>query len=62
MLAANLCHMAVSGLSLMLRDRRAVTSVEYAVIALIIVLAVVGGVTSIGTEVAAPFNQVASEL
>lgn len=49
-------------LAVFLRDRRAVTSVEYGVIALIIILAIVGGLTRIGTEVAVPFNQVASEL
>ncbi|MGE4481606.1 Flp family type IVb pilin [Acidocella sp.] len=43
-------------------DHRAVTSIEYAVIALIIVAAIVGGISSIGKEVATPFNQVASEL
>ncbi len=62
MLAARLYQMVVHGLQLVLRDRRAVTSVEYAVIALIIVLAVVGGISRIGSEVATPFNQVASEL
>lgn len=47
---------------LLLTDDRAVTSIEYAVIALIIVIAIVGGISSIGGEVAVPFNQVASEL
>lgn len=62
MLAVRLYWMTMGKLQLLLGDRRAVTSVEYAVIALIIVLAIVGGLSRIGTEVAAPFNQVASEL
>ena len=61
MLAA-LRKMVVNSLPAVLRDRRAVTAVEYALIALIIVLAIVGGVRLIGGEVATSFNQVASEL
>lgn len=44
------------------RDRRAVTSVEYALIALLIVLAIVGSVAKIGPELSVSFNSVASAL
>jgi pilus assembly protein Flp/PilA len=46
----------------LLRDRRAVTAVEYALIAGIIVLAIVGGVTAVGKHLTGGFNTVASEL
>ncbi len=62
MLAACLYQMVVNNLQAIHRDRRAVTAVEYAIIALIIALAIVGGVSRMGSEVATPFNQVASEL
>ncbi len=61
-MVAALYQMVVNSLQVVLRDRRAVTSVEYAIIALIIVMAIVGGVRLIGIEAAIPFNQVASEL
>jgi Flp pilus assembly pilin Flp len=62
MRTAGLYQMMGNSLRAVLRDRQAVTSVEYALIALLIVLAIVGGISRIGTEVAVPFNQVASEL
>jgi pilus assembly protein Flp/PilA len=43
-------------------DRRAVTAIEYALIAVIIVIAMLGGLTIIGGHLATTFNQVASEL
>ncbi|WP_297367034.1 Flp family type IVb pilin [Acidocella sp.] len=43
-------------------DRRAVTSLEYAIIAAVMVVAVVGGAKSIGGSLASSFGQVASEL
>jgi pilus assembly protein Flp/PilA len=44
------------------RERRAVTSVEYSMIALIIVLGILLGVTAIGQDLVVPFNSVSSEL
>lgn len=46
----------------LLRDRRAVTSVEYVIIALIIATAIVGGLGTIGGHLSADFNNVSSEL
>lgn len=43
-------------------DRRAVTAIEYAIIAGVIVTALVVSVSAIGPQVAHPFNQVSSEL
>ncbi|GAN78620.1 Flp family type IVb pilin [Acidocella aminolytica] len=62
MRALSLFKAVMDSLHVFIRDRRGVTSIEYAVIALIIVLAIVGGITRIGGEVAAPLNQIASEL
>jgi pilus assembly protein Flp/PilA len=44
------------------RDRRAVTSLEYGLIAVIIIIAIVGGLHIIGGELAHSFNTVSSEL
>ena len=62
MLSAGIIQMAVSGLQALGRDRCAVTSVEYALIALLIALAIVGSVSKIGPELAVSFNSVASKL
>ena len=62
MLSTGIIQMAVSGLRILSRDRRAVTSVEYALIALLIALAIVGSVSKIGPELAVSFNSVASKL
>ncbi|WP_298162480.1 Flp family type IVb pilin [Acidocella sp.] len=43
-------------------DRRGVTSIEYGLIAVIIILAIMGGLGIIGGELAKSFNNVASEL
>ncbi len=43
-------------------DRRAVTSVEYGLIAVIIIVAIVGGVTAIGKNLPGAFNIISSEL
>ncbi len=43
-------------------DRRAVTSVEYVIIAIIITLAIFGGLSRIGGFLAGTFNQAGSEL
>jgi pilus assembly protein Flp/PilA len=43
-------------------DRRAVTAIEYALIAALIAVVIIAAVTSLGTNVSATFNHVASEL
>ena len=62
MLYAGVIQVALCSLRALCKDRRAVTSVEYALIALLIVLAIVGSVSKIGPELAVSFNSVASEL
>jgi Flp pilus assembly pilin Flp len=44
------------------RDRRAVTSVEYVIIAIIIAVAIMGGLSRIGGYLGNDFNNVSSEL
>ena len=44
------------------RDRRAVTSVEYVIIAVIIAVAIVSGLGFIGGYLSTDFNNVSSEL
>jgi len=44
------------------RDCRAVTSVEYVIIALIITVAIMGGLSKIGGYLGSDFNNVSSEL
>lgn len=43
-------------------DRQAVTAIEYALIAVIMVTAMIGGLSIIGGHLATSFNQVSSEL
>ncbi|WP_297367031.1 Flp family type IVb pilin [Acidocella sp.] len=43
-------------------DRRAVTAIEYAIIAAVMAVAVFGGAKTIGPSLSVTFNQVASEL
>lgn len=43
-------------------DKRAVTSLEYAMIAMLVAVASVGAVNSTGTHVSTTFTQVSSEL
>lgn len=43
-------------------DRRAVTSVEYGLIALIIIIGIVVGSNKIGIQLSGTFNNVSSEL
>jgi len=45
-----------------LRDRRAVTSVEYVIIAIIISVAIMGGLDKVGGFLGTDFNNVSSEL
>lgn len=51
--------LGVAGFS---RDRRGVTSLEYALIAVIMVVAMLGGLGIIGGQLSTTFNQVSSEL
>jgi pilus assembly protein Flp/PilA len=43
-------------------DRRAVTAIEYALIAALIAVVIVGASTQLGKNVSATFNRVSSEL
>jgi pilus assembly protein Flp/PilA len=43
-------------------DRRAVTAIEYVIIASLIALVIVGGVTAVGKNLPEAFNKVSSEL
>lgn len=43
-------------------DKRAVTAIEYALIAALIAVVIIGAVTSLGKNVASTFNDVSSEL
>jgi pilus assembly protein Flp/PilA len=45
-----------------LRDEKGATAIEYALIASIISLVIVGGATMIGTSLRGSFNQVATGL
>ncbi|MBB5372336.1 Flp family type IVb pilin [Acidocella aromatica] len=65
MLVSNVCRTFASGgwsLGKFRKDRRAVTAIEYALIAVIIVVAMLGGLSIIGGNLAVTFNQVSSEL
>jgi pilus assembly protein Flp/PilA len=43
-------------------DRRAVTAIEYALIAALIAVVIIGAVTTLGNNVSKTFNTVAGEL
>jgi pilus assembly protein Flp/PilA len=43
-------------------DKRAVTAIEYALIAALIAVVIIGAVTTLGSKVASTFNSVSSEL
>lgn len=49
-------------LPLLRQDKRAVTAIEYALIAALIAVVIVGAATTLGTQVSSTFNNVASEL
>jgi pilus assembly protein Flp/PilA len=49
-------------LALLNADKRAVTAIEYALIAALIAVVIIAAVTSLGTGVSNTFNTVASEL
>jgi len=43
-------------------DRRAVTAIEYALIAALIAVVIIGAVSLLGTSISSTFNKVSSEL
>jgi pilus assembly protein Flp/PilA len=43
-------------------DKRAVTAIEYALIAALIAVVIIGAVTTLGKQVSSTFNSVSSEL
>ncbi|WP_349255469.1 Flp family type IVb pilin [Acidocella sp.] len=43
-------------------DRRAVTAIEYALIAALIAVVIIGAVSTLGNNVTSTFNKVSSEL
>lgn len=43
-------------------DRRAVTAIEYAIIASLIAAVIVGSVTAVGSKLPTAFNKISSEL
>jgi pilus assembly protein Flp/PilA len=43
-------------------DKRAVTAIEYALIAALIAVVIIGAVTTLGSKVSSTFNSVSSEL
>jgi pilus assembly protein Flp/PilA len=43
-------------------DKRAVTAIEYALIAALIAVVIIGAVTTLGTNISSTFNKVSSEL
>jgi pilus assembly protein Flp/PilA len=49
-------------LPLLRQDKRAVTAIEYALIAALIAVVIVGAATQLGNNVSSTFNSVASEL
>ena len=53
---------ASMGLGSFSDDRRGVTSLEYALIAVVMVIAMLGGLGIIGGHLSTTFNQVSSEL
>lgn len=47
---------------LQFRDRRAVTAIEYAIIAALISVIIISGLITLGKSVSATFNKISSEL
>jgi pilus assembly protein Flp/PilA len=46
----------------LIADKRAVTAIEYALIAALIAVVIIGAVTTLGGQISTTFNTVASEL
>ncbi len=43
-------------------DKRAVTAIEYALIAALIAVVIIGGVSALGTKISSTFTNISSEL
>ncbi len=46
----------------LIRDRRAVTALEYGMIATLIAVVIIAGVTTVGTNLSATFNTIGNKL
>ncbi len=46
----------------LLRDERGVTAIEYALIASLIAVAIIGAVTTVGSNLSAMYDMIASEV
>jgi pilus assembly protein Flp/PilA len=55
-------YLAVSALTRIRNDKRAVTAIEYALIAALIAVVIIAAVTALGTGASNTFNSVSSEL
>jgi pilus assembly protein Flp/PilA len=62
MLVNNILHFLSANGRRFGADTRAVTAIEYALIAALIAVVIIGAVTSLGTGISNTFNTVASEL
>lgn len=51
-----------SGIQRFIRDEEGVTAIEYALIAALIAVVIIGAVRSVGTNVQSTFNTIATEL
>lgn len=56
------CKTQIVLLAALKHDRRAVTAMEYGLIAALVAVVVIGGLTSVGTHLSAKFNSIASAL
>ena len=52
----------VATINRLLRDRRAVTALEYGLIASLIAVFIIGAVTALGTSLSSTFNSVATAI
>ncbi len=57
-LSVRLMNMLIANKS----DRRAVTAIEYALIAALIAVVIIGAVSLLGTQISTTFNTVSNEL
>ena len=55
-------RMYILGLLARKFDNRAVTAIEYALIAALIAVVIIGSVSSLGKDISSTFNKVSSEL
>ncbi len=54
--------LALRGINLFFEDRRAVTAVEYALIAALIAAAIIGAVTTLGGDVSTTFTTLGNRM